>query len=75
MNLADSRLKQLDDPALSLDERALLRCRIAADLIHKGQYEAAQETLGSLWRGIGERPNVEGLEETERRVSGRRAHA
>lgn len=36
---------------------------MAAYLIHKGQYEAACEALGELWRGMGERPNVEGLGE------------
>jgi tetratricopeptide (TPR) repeat protein len=36
---------------------------VAADLIHKGQYEAAREALGELWRGTGERPNLEGLGE------------
>jgi tetratricopeptide (TPR) repeat protein len=61
MNLADERLKGLDDPSLSADERALLRCRVVADLIHRGQYEAAREALGGLWRGLGERPDVEGL--------------
>ncbi|HZI17020.1 MAG TPA: helix-turn-helix domain-containing protein [Pyrinomonadaceae bacterium] len=57
MTLADERLKQLGTE----DERALLRCGVAADLIHKGQYGAAREALGELWRGVGERPNVEGL--------------
>ncbi|MDT7690177.1 MAG: MalT-like region [Acidobacteriota bacterium] len=63
MNLTDERLKELDSPALTEDERVLLRCRVASDLIHKGQHDAARETLGELWRGIGERPNVEGLSE------------
>ena len=61
MTLADERLKELDNPALTADERAALRAQVAADLIHKGQYEAAREALGELWRGTGERPNVEGL--------------
>ena len=43
MNLADERLKQLDNPVLTADERALLRYAAASDLIHKGQYEAARE--------------------------------
>ena len=64
MNLADERLGALDDPSLSADERALLRCRVAADLIHAGQYEAASEALGAFWRGVGERPNIEGLAES-----------
>jgi tetratricopeptide (TPR) repeat protein len=61
MNLADERLKELDNPSLTADERATLRAEVAADLIHRGQYEAAREALGGLWPGIGERPNVEGL--------------
>ena len=56
MNLADERLRELDNPSLSVDERALLRSQVAADLIHKGQYEAAREALGELWTGIGQRP-------------------
>jgi len=59
MNLADERLKELDN--LTENERVLLRCRVAADLIHKGQYENAREALGELWRGVGVRPNLEGL--------------
>jgi tetratricopeptide (TPR) repeat protein len=61
MTLADERLKELDNPLLNEDERALLRCSITSDLIHKGQYEAAREVLGDLWAGIGRRPEVERL--------------
>jgi tetratricopeptide (TPR) repeat protein len=64
MNLADERLKELDNPSLTADERALTRCRVAAELTHSGQYEKAREALGELWRGVGERPNVEGLAES-----------
>jgi tetratricopeptide (TPR) repeat protein len=64
MNLADERLKELDNPSLTHGERVLIRSRVASDLIHRGQYEAAREALGGLWRGIGEHPNVEGLEES-----------
>jgi tetratricopeptide (TPR) repeat protein len=64
MNLADERLKGLDNPTLTPDDRALLRCRVAADFIDKGQYEAAREALGELWRGVGQRPNLEGLEDS-----------
>ncbi len=61
MNLADEHLKELDDLSLSPGERALARCRACADFISRGQYEAAREALGELWRGVGERPRVEGL--------------
>lgn len=61
MNLADERLKELDNPLLTADERILLRCRVAADFIHKGQYEAAREALGELWPGVGQRPEVNKL--------------
>jgi tetratricopeptide (TPR) repeat protein len=62
MTLADMRLKELDNPSLTENERVLLRCRIAADLIHKGQYETARDALGELWQGIGQRPDVEELQ-------------
>lgn len=61
MNLADERLRELDNPSLSVNERLLLRCSVAADLTHKGQYEAAHQALGELWRGIGQRPEVRGM--------------
>jgi CheY-like chemotaxis protein len=54
-------LKQLEDPALSRDERAQLQCQIAADLEHRGQYDAARDALSGLWNGIGERPALDGL--------------
>src|ERR1051325_9805847 len=56
MNLADERLRQLDNPSLTESERVLLRCQVAADLIHRGQYEGAREALGELWLGVGQRP-------------------
>lgn len=61
MNLADERLKELGNPSLTEDERVLLRCRVAADLIHRGQYEVAREALGELWLGVGQRPSVRNL--------------
>jgi tetratricopeptide (TPR) repeat protein len=63
MNLTGERLKEPDNPSLTEDERVLLCCRVASDLIHKGQHDSAREALGELWRGIGERPNVEGIGE------------
>jgi CheY-like chemotaxis protein/tetratricopeptide (TPR) repeat protein len=61
MTLAETLLRQLDDPTLTHDAQAQLRCRIAADFEHRGQYEAAREALAELWQGIGQRPALEGL--------------
>jgi tetratricopeptide (TPR) repeat protein len=61
MNLADERLKELDSPTLTGDERTLLRCRLAGDFINAGHYEAAREALGELWPGVGRRPEVNQL--------------
>ncbi len=63
MTLAETLLRQLDDPNLGHDARAQLQCRIAADFEHRGQYEDARDALGGLWRGIGQRPALEGLSE------------
>jgi len=61
MTLADERLRGLDNPSLTENERVLLRCSVAADLTQKGQYEAAREVLGELWPGLGGRPDVKHL--------------
>jgi CheY-like chemotaxis protein len=63
MTLADTLLKQLENHALSRDERAQLQCQIAADFEHRGQYDAARDALGELWNGVGKRPTLEGLSE------------
>jgi tetratricopeptide (TPR) repeat protein len=63
MNLTDKRLAQLDNPSLTPYEKALIRCQLAAEFIHTGQYEAAQDALAHLWTGIGQQPNLVGLKE------------
>jgi transcriptional regulator with PAS, ATPase and Fis domain len=63
MTLAETMLRQLDNPKLSRDERALLRCQLAEELENRGQYEAARNALSELWRGIGNRPAIEGFSE------------
>jgi tetratricopeptide (TPR) repeat protein len=59
MNLTDARLKELDNPALTRNERILSRCRLASELIYLGHYETAREALGELWQGVSSRPEVE----------------
>jgi hypothetical protein len=52
----------MDNPSLSLDQRAELRCQIAKEYEEKGDYEAARQAMGELWQRIGERPKTEALE-------------
>lgn len=61
MSLAETLLHQLNNPKLSRDERALLRCQLAEELEHRGQYEAARNALGELWQGVGQRPTLDEL--------------
>lgn len=63
MSLAETLMQQIDDTQLSVQERARLRCQVAGELEHRGQYEAAREALGELWQGVGVRPPLEGLDE------------
>ena len=63
MHLHTSLLRQLDNPKLTRNERAELRCRLAKELEEAGNYEAARNALGELWQRIGERPKVEGLDQ------------
>lgn len=61
MSSPDELLKELANPSLTEEARVLLRCAVASELIQKGQYEVARETLGELWAGVGEKPDVKGL--------------
>ena len=62
MTLRASLLRQLENPKLSADTRAELRCELAKGFEDKGEYEHAREALGELWSRIGERPQIEGLQ-------------
>lgn len=62
MTLATQLLRQIDNPALSQADRARLRCQIAKELVDSGNYEAAREAMGELWRRIGERPRLDDLD-------------
>lgn len=62
MNLANQLLHQLADSSLTSNERAQLRCRLAKQLEEAGNYEAAREAIGEVWRGVGYRPALEGLD-------------
>lgn len=61
MTLSPSLAEQLENPSLTPDSRAELRCQAAKELEEVGDYEGAREALGELWRGLGERPRIRGL--------------
>jgi tetratricopeptide (TPR) repeat protein len=62
MDIQTSLLRQLDNPNLTLDGKAELRCQLAREYEEKGDYEAARQSMGELWQRIGERPKIDGLE-------------
>jgi tetratricopeptide (TPR) repeat protein len=62
MDSQASLVRQLENPNLSRDQRAELRCQLARELEESGDHEAARRAMGKLWQRIGERPNIEGLE-------------
>ena len=47
-------LHQIDDPNLTIDQRALARCRLAKHYEEIGNYEAAREAMGELWDKVWE---------------------
>ncbi len=63
MNLQTQLLSQIDDPTLSRDERARLRCQLAKELERGGNYQAGQGAMGDLWPRVGERPALDGLDQ------------
>src|SRR5712692_9352417 len=62
MYLATAILHELDNPDLTLTERARLRCRLARQYEQAGEYEAASEAMAELWQGVGAHPTLEGLD-------------
>ncbi len=66
MNSTKGLLHRLNDPGLSPDERAHLRCQLARQLEQGWNFEAAREAMGELWQRVGERPRLEGLDEQTR---------
>jgi tetratricopeptide (TPR) repeat protein len=64
MSLLTSRLHQSENPCLSVDRRAESACELAKELENKGEYDQARKVLSTYWRHIGERPNLQGLEQT-----------
>ena len=69
MYLAKALLEEIDNPSLTVNERASLRCRLARHQEAAGDYDAAREAMAELWQGIGARPVLQGLsDETKAQV-------
>lgn len=62
MTLQSSRLHELDNPDLSVNNRAELCCEIAKEFENKGEYEEARKTLSRYWLDTSEHPEVAALE-------------
>lgn len=62
MKLAIELRSRLENPALDTNERARLSCDLAREFEEAGDYQSARDSLGELWRGVGVRPVVEGLD-------------
>jgi DNA-binding NtrC family response regulator len=63
MNRQTSLLRQLNDPTINQSQQAQIRCQLARELEEAGDYEAARSAMGELWQRIGERPQIEGLDQ------------
>ena len=63
MHLAKELLDEIDNPSLTVNERASLRCRVARHREAAGDFDAAREAMAELWQGIGARAVLEGLDD------------
>jgi tetratricopeptide (TPR) repeat protein len=66
LTLRASLLRALENPNLSVDNRADLCCELAKELENKGKYEEARKALSAYWRRIGESPKLKGLQPSTR---------
>ncbi len=64
MNLTQELADKIADPALDPSERAQLRCQLSRELQWSGNYEGARGAMEELWQRIGERPQIDGLDQT-----------
>lgn len=64
MRITRQLLHQIADPTLTGEERVLLRCRVAKELIEVGNYDAARDAMTEVWPDFWSRPASDGLSET-----------
>jgi tetratricopeptide (TPR) repeat protein len=64
MTLNASLMRQRENPELSFSQQAELRCQFATELEAKGNYEDARRVMGELWQRVGERPQIQDLDQS-----------
>lgn len=62
MDFVKDLFQRINDPSLTYNESAQLRCQLAKQLEDIGNYEAAREALGELWPRVGEPPVLDELD-------------
>jgi tetratricopeptide (TPR) repeat protein len=63
MTLRASLLRDLENPNLSVNSRAEMRCEAAKAFENKGGYEEARKLLATYWWRIGEHPKLTDLDQ------------
>jgi tetratricopeptide (TPR) repeat protein len=66
MNLHQSISLEKSDLIATLSERAQVLCAQAKELAEAGEFETARSTIQDFWSRVGERPRLEGLDESAR---------
>lgn len=63
MSLAEQLTRRSVAPTADHTEKARLQCQLAKELEESGDYEAARSAMSELWGRIGERPQLDGLDQ------------
>ena len=63
MMLAKELMQKTSDSSRTHNGRAALRCQLAKEFEDVGNYEAAREAMSGLWSRVGERPNLDALDQ------------
>jgi tetratricopeptide (TPR) repeat protein len=64
MNLHEPILLEKSDLVANPSERVKLLCARAKELAEAGEFETARSTVGEFWNRVGERPRLEGLDQS-----------
>ncbi len=62
-NSVHNTLRIVEESGINRTDKATLRCALARELMQAGDYEGGSVALGNLWRGVGQKPEIENLDE------------